>query len=346
MRPKFPTHPRHAARARPDSNRLLARASAASAASTLRETPGEIMERPSVFVWLGCILLHLFIAPCHAANTVLILNSDMTVERYQQAQEAFKETLNLATLDLDLSRQPAERQIERQIRQARPEFIYCIGTRAYNLVHNLDRDKNIVISSAINVKRLPVGSRTYGIANEMPAAIQLTYFRFFFPEVKRIGVLYSSQYNQEIFEEAVAAGRDVDIQVVGARIRRTRNLERSLKELLPKVDALWLVSDPLVLATQTSTEEILRQADAAQKPIFTFNPAFVDAGATLAISPDTPTIGRQAATLINELIGSKKLESRFQEPAGSEIILNLRKVNQYGLKLNDDALSSVNRIVR
>ena len=37
---------------------------------------------------------------------------------------------------------------------------------------------------------------------------------------------------------------------------------------------------------------------------------------------------------------------RFQSPAGSAITLNLGKVEQYGLDLNEDALDSVNHLIQ
>jgi putative ABC transport system substrate-binding protein len=39
------------------------------------------------------------------------------------------------------------------------------------------------------------------------------------------------------------------------------------------------------------------------------------------------------------------MEEKVQYPAGSHIILNLKKVKEYGLHYNEEALSVVNQIV-
>jgi hypothetical protein len=41
-----------------------------------------------------------------------------------------------------------------------------------------------------------------------------------------------------------------------------------------------------------------------------------------------------------------EIEEKVQHPAGSHIILNMKKVEEYGLNLNIEALDSVNEIVR
>ena len=57
-----------------------------------------------------------------------------------------------------------------------------------------------------------------------------------------------------------------------------------------------------------------------------------------------PTIGRQAAGLLQGLRPGAKKE--VQSPAGSEVTLNLRAVKDYGLTLNEEAMDSVNRVLR
>ena len=65
----------------------------------------------------------------------------------------------------------------------------------------------------------------------------------------------------------------------------------------------------------------------------------------MAVSPDVPTIGRQAAGLAEEIFTGATPAEAFQSPAGSEITVNLTAARRYELELNEDALASVNRII-
>ena len=49
--------------------------------------------------------------------------------------------------------------------------------------------------------------------------------------------------------------------------------------------------------------------------------------------------------MAKEIISVGKIEEKVQYPAGSHIILNLKKVKEYGLPYKEEALSVVNQIV-
>ena len=81
-------------------------------------------------------------------------------------------------------------------------------------------------------------------------------------------------------------------------------------------------------------------------PVFSYNSFFVEMGATLSISADLPTTGRQAALIVRNIIKqSVKQGKSVQFPAGSSISLNLKTVRTYKMILNESALDSVNEIV-
>ena len=85
-----------------------------------------------------------------------------------------------------------------------PDLIYCIGTKAYLIAQKFVSERNIVFSSIINWQRLPVTEKTYGVSNELHPGMQMTMYRYVFPAVKRIGVLYSKSFNREWLRDAAA----------------------------------------------------------------------------------------------------------------------------------------------
>ena len=294
-----------------------------------------------------CLLLLVVVGPAFGEGRILIVNSDQSVRKYRVAQDAFRETVSGPTKEINLGDEAVGKpQLNTLIKTQDPGLIYCIGSKAYAMVHGLAEDRKTVLSSVINWQRLHLGSRTYGIANELSAGMQLTMFRYLLPDVQTIGVLYSKNFNQEWLKEAKKDGEDTGVEIVGRAVRWASDVERGLAKLLPKVDALWLIPDPTVLPDAASVRKIFAACDAARKPIIAYNAAFVDQGAVLAVSPDDPTIGRQAAGLAETVLAAEEIEERFQSPAGSEIVLNMARVKKYGLKLNEDALDSVNRIIK
>ncbi len=276
---------------------------------------------------------------------VLVVNSDAAVEKYSTAQLAFRDALGQPVKELDLAGL-TDAAAERAIRAEAPAAVYSIGAKAFLAASKAAKGKPIVMSSVINWQRLPAAAAagTQVIANELPSTTQLTLFRYFFPQVKRIGVLYNADFNRQWMADAVAAGRDVGVEVIGVSVRTTAGARSELAKLLPKVDALWVTADPVVLADEPAVRTLFTACATARKPVFSYAPAFAEFGATLIVSPDVPTIGRQAAGLLQGFQPGAVKES--QSPAGSEVTLNLRAVKEFGLTLNEEAMDSVNHVLR
>ena len=277
---------------------------------------------------------------------LLIINSDQAIKKYALTQEVFQANQNRPSTVINLADSSEdESEIVDLIKQDQFKIIYCIGTKAYLLANRVAPEKKIVFSSAINWRRLPVTKQSYGIAQELPAGMQLMMYRYLFPEIKKIGVLYNEQYNQEWLADAIQAAQDVGMDLVGEQVSENQNLSTAIEKLLTEVDALWLIADPLVMADKASVVEIFQQAEIRKKPVFTYNELFIDFGALLVISADIPTIGRQASTWVEELRNDKTITKRVSNPFGSYIILNMKKIKEYPIRLNKEALGSVNQII-
>ena len=187
--------------------------------------------------------------------------------------------------------------------------------------------------------------KSYGIAQELPAGMQLMMYRYLFPEIKKIGVLYSKQFNNEWLQDAIQSAEDMGIDVIGQDVSDGQNLSTAIKKLLPEVDALWLISDPHVLADRSAVSIIFQQTEISKKPVFTYSEVFINFGALLVISADTPTIGRQVSARVDDLLGGRVDMERVRNPAGSHVILNMKQLKNYSLRLNKEALGSVNQII-
>ncbi|OGX22704.1 MAG: hypothetical protein A3K54_03580 [Omnitrophica WOR_2 bacterium RBG_13_44_8] len=101
----------------------------------------------------------------------------------------------------------------------------------------------------------------------------------------------------------------------------------------------------MIIGDKENLMELFKACEAKKLPVFSYHDSFIDYGALLVVSVDEPTIGRQAAGIAAEILSVGKIDEKVQYPAGSHIILNLKKVKEYGLHYNDSALSAVNQIV-
>lgn len=296
------------------------------------------------------VLLTLFIPaslPARDQGKVIILNSDMSIDKYSLAHIEFKSKIANLKGEIDLgSKWIDEANIEKVFSEVDPDVIYCIGSKAYQMAYKLARNKKLIFSSAINWRRLPMSKETYGISNELLQGMQLTMYLYFLPDVKTIGVLYSKTYNKEWVDIAVKSAKELGIKIIDKSISNPDEIESALEKLLPKIDALWLTPDPVVLHNIESVNKIFKLTETAKKPVLAYDKAFADFGAVLIISADISTMGRQAAVLALDILANQEITERVKNPAGSHIILNMKKVEEYGINLNMEALDSVNEIIK
>lgn len=298
---------------------------------------------------LGLALLAPYLAAAGKTAEVLVVNSDEEVEYYQQVQVEFQRNL--------MDRQPlhvvnlggdriSNGELRRLVATRRPEAVYAIGSKAYLLLTELELKQPLIFSSVINWERVPLEKRVHGIANEIPPPVQFYYYRYFFPKVRRIGVLYNRAFNRELIRHAVQAAEQVGIELVPLAVSRPSRAIPLLQKNVAKLDALWLVSDPVVLSKKEQVGELFAMAEAAKLPVFAYSDAFRDQqGVCLVISVDVPTVARQAAGLVGRVVEEPTLASRVQSPAGSFISINLKRIKAFELELNDEALDSVNNII-
>ncbi|MBF0101493.1 MAG: hypothetical protein HQK77_11350 [Desulfobacterales bacterium] len=311
------------------------------------------LRRVTAISIFGLGLIFSFVILLAKENNVLILNSDMAISKYSSVQHEFKTKSQVPVIEFDLgNRLKNENSIKELIINHNPDVIYCIGSKAYMLTlkllkenHTL-QEKKLIFSSAINWQRFTISNNTYGVSNELLPEMELTMFRYFFPKINKIGILFNNTYNQEWIMGTKATAKELGVEIVSQHINSPDNIENALKNLLPNVDAFWLIADPVVISSQESVVTIFNRCSVYKKPVFSYNDVYIKYGAMLIISVDIPTIGRQAASLAMDILANRDIKDQIQSPAGSTIALNLQKVKEYNLYLNKEALDSVNRIIK
>lgn len=273
---------------------------------------------------------------------VLIINSNQSVERYQTAESTFIESMsdyNIKVVNLEAEKQPIE-YLQDVLNTERYDLIYCIGAKALGSIDYIDPNKPVVYTAVLNWRRFQGHDNYYGIASELSPQVQLTWFKYFFPDIRNIGVFYGEE-NQTLIDDAKKTASNLSLKLETEMLRSDGQLMLSAKSMLKDVEALWLISDSSTLSSIESVEKLFNLADKLNVPIFSYNPVFMDMGAAMSLVADLPTTARQAALLSMKLLKNVVPNQTIQFPAGSRIILGRDKIDRYEMKLNPEGLDSV-----
>ena len=174
-----------------------------------------------------------------------------------------------------------------------------------------------------------------------PLGRQLDLMRLALPQARRVGVLLGpdSQSNAPMLESAAQAR---GLQLVSAAVKPDELVFNGLKKILGESDLLLAMADPHVY-NSNSIQNILLASFRAQVPMLAFSPAYVRAGALMAVYSTPAQIGQQAGMLARGLLQGQPLGVP-QYPLQFEVSVNEHVARSLGLKL--DAMSLAERLRR
>lgn len=169
-----------------------------------------------------------------------------------------------------------------------------------------------------------------------PLGRQLDLMRLALPQARRVGVLWGADsLPQEALLESAAQARG--IKVVGVPVKPEEPVFNGLKKILDESDLLLALADPQIY-NSSSIQNILLASFRAQVPMLAFSPAYVRAGALMAVYSTPAQIGQQAGLLARGVLQGQPLGVP-QYPLQFEVSVNEHVARSLGLQLEAGALA-------
>jgi len=246
-----------------------------------------------------------------AAETVAILSSD-TLTSTRRAISGAQSTLTAMRSDVQFIKVQLQndsagfaQQID-SIRAASPDIILTVGTTATRVAKENFPSTPIVFSSVMYpvisgfVESLErPGNHVTGASLDIPIDIQFAKFRQIIPDMKRVGVLYTTN-TASLIPAARVVAANMGLELTAVEVNGPRDLPRALDSLVAEVDGLWSLADPILFSPQ-STKYILLNSLRRGLPLMGFSRNVVESGALFALDFDYKAIGRQAGSLVNDI---------------------------------------------
>lgn len=175
------------------------------------------------------------------------------------------------------------------------------------------------------------GTQLSALYLNQPVGRKLDLVKLALPNAHRIGVLLGAESQQQ---EAVlrTAASVRNLKVVSVAIKPDEPLFNGLKKVIDEADLLLALADPQVY-NSASIQNILLTSFRAQVPMMAFSPAYVRAGALLAVYSTPEQIGRQAGAMARAVLNGQPLGAP-QFPLLFEIGVNEHVARSLGLKLD------------
>lgn len=262
------------------------------------------------------------------AYDVLILQSKRDAA-YDEVLKGFrfdkKSSLRLLVLS-----DYAEVDVVRIVREDRPKLILAVGDVALTAARKVQQTP-VVAVMALGVHKRSAQANVAGIGMFAAPERYMTLFRSM--KAQRVGVVYnpakSGWYMRQALQAAAAAG----IELVTREVASPKDTLSQLATLSGKVDALWMLPDTTAVTRET-TEAYFRFGQQHTVPVVSFAANYLGLGAAAVLEIDRVAMGRQADSLVAELLHGTRADSAALEyPLGIKVKTNPTVLKHLGSSL-------------
>ncbi len=314
---------------------------------------GKIFRNKRFVPLLACLLLLALVGPSMAQTpSVAILLSDRE-EAYQRPTRYFQDEFGGATstfnLEGDIGNAPV---VMTAVLASQPSVIFALGAKAAYAAKLWTADRQdipVIFSMVLNWEKYVVPGEQKNIAGidaNVDPGTQLANLLMVSPEVKRIGLVYSSEYSQQIVLKIKNAARILGVEIDDRTVGTPREFRRTYKELSEKIDGFWILNDP-VFYTIDNISWLEDRCIKDQIVCIGHSENIAKLGILLSVEPDPANIGLQAAALAKGFLDQRQTPARVgvMPPLGTRLFLNTTTASKIGLHLSDTALEMASEIV-
>lgn len=301
-------------------------------------------------MFLRLLLLPLFLAlgagdAARAAEWTVVIVSSEHGSAYQEATDALLAELERGGVGAkDVLQLTASELAQRGALLPLPRLYVALGTEAANVLARSDVKVPVLCTLLPRQSferllresgRRPSNQFTALYLNQ-PLTRQLDLVRLALPQVRSVGVLLGDESrSQEQLLSDTALSRGLKLERV--HIKPEEAVFSGLKKILDETDLLLALADPQIYNSY-SIQNILLASFRARVPMVAFSPAYVRAGALLAVYSTPLQIGRQAGVMARGLLQGKEL-GLPQYPRDFSVSVNEHVARSLGLNLEPRSLT-------
>jgi putative tryptophan/tyrosine transport system substrate-binding protein len=177
------------------------------------------------------------------------------------------------------------------------------------------------------------------------AAKRVEILRELLPGFRRLGIVANIGAPAAVLEirEVQTAASTIGLATTTFEIRQTNDIATAIDALKDRVEALYVVSDPLV-ATNRNRLGIL--AVGAQLPTMHGARENVEAGGLVSYGPNFPALFRRGAEYVDKVLrGAKPADLPVEQPTKFDLVISLITAKALGLTIPPLLLARADEVI-
>jgi putative ABC transport system substrate-binding protein len=139
------------------------------------------------------------------------------------------------------------------------------------------------------------------------------------------------------------ATRTLGLELVPLPIRRVEDIAPAFEALKGRVEALYVVGDPLVNAQRTRINTF---ALAARLPTMYVQREYVEAAGLMSYGPNFMDLNRRAADYVDKVLrGAKPADLPVEQPTKFDLVINLITAQALGIEIPPMLLARADQVI-
>lgn len=293
------------------------------------------------------ILMAVSLVGAHAQPAGAVLVLSLNSPEYKAVAAGFKGAYGADFREINLEgSDQKQRKIGEELKASKPAIVVAVGDLAVQMAKwYLEGLPTVYCYSEQAQKISLTGAKVVGIYHEPDPMEQLKTIQALFSGKNKIGLLYNPDLSKINEEEIKKRSQSLGLAIEAAPLNSVKAVPDKLRTLIPRVNLIWIVSDPVVFSRH-SGEYIVLQTLSAGVPIFCGNDGMAHSGATAALIPDPDDIGKKAAAQAKLLMkGSAPLKGGIIYPKG-KLMLNQKMATLFKVSFPPAMVSQAAEVIQ
>ncbi len=307
---------------------------------------------PALRIALILSVLRLIASPdsvCAESGRIVVLNGQ-DLKPYQDVLAGFQQSLSKQGINLPVEihalqgNPAAAHDVFADIKKNGARLVVTLGSAATQAAVREVGHLPLMATMIVAADDIKPASNATAVLLEFPLDIQMQWIRRIVPAVNSIGVLFNPKENQTKVSNALRIAKETGLTLVTQAVDTPRALPDALENLSRNVDALWGISDSIVMTPQTA-EPILLSTLRNKIPLAGLSTSWVKAGALYALDRDYLDIGAQCGEVAGKIIGGASpaaLAPTF--PRKVTYSVNLKTAGAMNLELPQDVVRGATQV--
>lgn len=190
------------------------------------------------------------------------------------------------------------------------------------------------------------GRNITGVSDLLPVDKHMEMVKTFFPELKRLGVIYNSgeANSKATLAQIREEGRKMGFEVIDATVSKSSEVYQAAKSLVGRVDGVFVPTDNTVVSGLESAIKVCVQN---KLPLFCADVDSVARGAVAAMGFDYYKHGYQTGAMAEKILkGADPGKMPVETQKELQLHLNLEYASKMGVTVPPEILSKADKIYR